>query len=159
MPDGPDPGCDTDLGILGTSDNWAGIAGGDYWLVAAPTVGDWSLPITEIMVESWGAYGGPMSTGTTTLTSWESYEDCTMCIWIYENCSDDGSGCAHYYMADRARLDILTIDPTRGGDIEGTLSDAYLIEVTEDGMTVIEGGASYCLDVWAFDETFERLGG
>jgi hypothetical protein len=30
--------------------------------------------------------------------------------------------------------------------------------VTEDGMTRIEDGLSFCVDVWAFSETFESFG-
>jgi len=161
MPDGPDPGCDTDLGTFTPPDTWAGMSGGPsgaFWGVYALLSGDWwPPPINELLIESWGMSGGPMSPGTYTISSWEDYETCTLCIWVWEDCTNYGSGCAHYYMADRATVEITTLDPRIGGDIEGSLTGGYLIEVTEDGMTAIEDGLSFCVDLWTFSETFDRF--
>ena len=162
VPDGPDPGCDTDLGTFTPPDIWAGATRGptsDYWGVYALLSGDWwPPPINELLVESWVSYGGPTSPGTYTITSWEDYETCTMCVWVWEDCTDYGSGCAHYYMAERATVEFTTLEPRVGGDVEGSLSDAYLIEVTEDGLTRVEDGLSFCVDLWTFSETFESFG-
>jgi hypothetical protein len=61
-------------------------------------------------------------------------------------------------MAERATLVIDTIDVRVDGTISGTLSDAYFVETSADGTRLIEDGLSYCLDVWEFSQTFERIG-
>lgn len=152
--------CDHDLGTFSPGETWAGVylPRADYWLVAG-SIGAWfePPPISEVDIESWVGYGGPDAPGTYTVDAWEAYDTCTLCLWVHEDCSDYWTGCAHTYMAESATLVIDTIDMSRDGPISGSLSGVYFIEVAADGMSVVEGGMSYCLDLWEFSGTFERM--
>lgn len=159
--DEPAPECDQDLGTWTPGETWAGIGwSGGYWVETGAIGGSYlPPPISEVVIESFPEFGGPGSPGTYTMDAWEPGDSCILCIWLYEECADWWTGCAHFYMADRATLVIDAIDRRVGGRITGSLSGVHFVEVNSEGTRILEGGLSYCLDLWEFSNIFESMGG
>jgi len=165
---GTDPGlpCDQHIGTFTPGQSEAGVwaAGPDWpegWEVQGSISASlWDAPFSVIRIESWaGEYGGPMDPFTYTFTEWESYETCGLCLFLTENCNWTGGGsydCDHTYMIDTGTVTVDTLERTEGGRLQGSMIGAYFIETNGGGTRLTEGGLSYCVDLWEFDETFEN---
>lgn len=152
--DGVTLACDTDLGDWTPNAEGAGIVTSySYWALDGAISGDFTTePVSLIEVESYGTYGGPTTTGTTTLSSFEPYDTCALCITVYEDCNSS-TGCSRLYMADQATLELTTIDMSVGGTIEGTLTGMYLVEYDDSSDSLVTDGVSMCVDIWSFSQT------
>jgi len=150
------PGCDRYISTFEPGQTVAMQSGG-------PAGNTWSLhgsisedfltpPVSVVRVESLEDRGGPFSTGTTYITEWAGTSDCSLCIWLEEDC--ESSVCAREYIASSATLIIDEIDVFTGGVLDAMLLSVVLNEWDRSSNTLVPDGLTYCIDIWDIDETF-----
>jgi len=156
---GPD-GC-FELGDKVTVDPDIQYAPGEnVWLVDDVITGDdWGEPYSYVVVVGYIPLGGPSTMGTYEVTEWVPHESCGLCIYIFENCVEEGGEevCDRAYMADRATVTIHEIDPSVGGAVSLDLTDARMVEWMQVSDHLVTDGDCFSLDYWYIDGTFSRV--
>jgi len=134
-----------------------------FWYVRASISENLSVR-PRSFVDIWSSYGssslhvGPTVPGTYAISDWEPGrpmpgETCGLCIHLYEDCPNDGTGmCTHVFAATGGTIDITALAIEPAGRFTATLAGVYLEEW--DGFQVVIGGESYCIDLWEVDVTF-----
>ncbi len=108
-----------------------------------------TVPFDELRIESYQAepYYGPSGPGSYSLSG-TNYEDCALCVYVIQNCSDDYM-CDKVYYVDQGSLDIASMS-TSGGMFNATLRNALFREVTIDSTTYestpVPGGQNWCVE-------------
>lgn len=146
--------CDFDLGTFTPGSSIAGTDCPSYcvWQILASITPSFTPePYSAVMVYADSRFGGPSSTGTYPLTSWEPLSTSGLSIMVNEECY--GFDCSRYYMADTALLELTRLEVGMFGTIAGTLSGVHMVEVNTGHNEIIPDGLAYCLDTWNFNVT------
>lgn len=132
----------------------ASFAFGTLFFIAQSTLG---APVDTLNFELLSDAGGATTPGLYTLTG-ENYANCGNCVLIYQGCDENLANCAKTYLAQSGSLNITTLSTEDNGKLIGTLTGATFAEVTVDEnytSTLVEGGATWCVDSFAFDVTVQ----
>jgi thiol-disulfide isomerase/thioredoxin len=100
-----------------------------------------------LIVESWGQIGGPQAAGTYRLDSTKNYKDCSLCVLMATQCTDQG--CAKYFFATEGTVTIEAYSVEAGQTATVTVSGLEMVEVTiaEDyTSTPVAGGQNVCVE-------------
>lgn len=125
------------------------------WIYFAES--DPAYPKDILRIEIYPSLGGPDSPGTYALQpSDTSYENCSMCITISQNCSDPGS-CEKIFMPTEGTLNLTALGQNPGESFTGEILGCTLREVLIDWdtfvTTPVPGGDVWCIDSFNFDAT------
>lgn len=132
----------------------ASFAFGTLFFIAQSTLG---APVDTLNFELLSDAGGATAPGIYTLTG-ENYANCGNCVLIYQGCDENLANCQKTFLAQSGSLNITTLSTEDNGKLIGTLTGATFAEVTVDEnytSTVVEGGATWCVDSFAFDVTVQ----
>jgi hypothetical protein len=115
-----------------------------------------------VEIESWrgdSVEDGPWTSGVYTIDAWVSPFSCGLCVYYFEGCTDlyDEHSCEKVYHAVEAILDLESLVVDVGGAVTGLLSDVYMVEVDWATGNQVADGTSFCLEYWAFSETFGAI--
>ncbi len=108
-----------------------------------------TAPFDELRILSYQAdpYDGPTGPGSYDLAGM-NYADCSLCVLVIENCTDDYM-CDKVYFAAEGTLDVERLSMS-GGPFIGSLSGVVFQEVTIDADTFesrpVSGGDTWCVD-------------
>lgn len=137
---------------------WPGMT---YWSLKSSLSGSLStspLSYVEIFssLETGIPESGPNRAGIYDISYWTPHDPrpggyCGLCIHLYEECTTE---CTMTYAAISGTMEIADIAFHSTGGISGFLSGVYFLEY-DSAMGIIEDGASYCIDYWAFDESWD----